>query len=315
MATETFKALRPAFSSAELIFLQGWGEPLLHPRFWELAREAVASEARVGFTTNGVLLDRERREALLASGVEILGVTLAGATPGTHDRYRPGSPLEVLDENLRRLREDKESSGASRPALHVAVQLLTGNLGEVEEMLALARRWGAAQVVASPLSLVLSRELEAESLHGPHPHLHPHPHHPRDRTDVEAVLERAGEKAEATGMTFHRYRITEPILQATCRENPLHSCFVSAEGDVSPCVMTNLGVGPEAGETHRFGGEDHPLEPLTFGNVRERSLKEIWRSPASLAFRRALRERVYTGNRSTRGLPAPCRHCHKLREA
>ena len=32
MSMETFELLEPSFSSAELVFLQGWGEPLLHPR-------------------------------------------------------------------------------------------------------------------------------------------------------------------------------------------------------------------------------------------------------------------------------------------
>ena len=100
------------------------------------------------------------------------------------------------------------------------------------------------------------------------------------------------------GLAFQTYRITEAIPEAACRENVPHSCFVSARGGVSPCVMTNLGLGQEAEETDRFQGEDHPIEPLTFGNVRERPLKEIWRSPPARAFRRAIQQRIYTSHSS-----------------
>ena len=47
MAMETFEALLPAFPAADLVFLQGWGEPLLHPAFWEMAVKARATGAQV----------------------------------------------------------------------------------------------------------------------------------------------------------------------------------------------------------------------------------------------------------------------------
>jgi MoaA/NifB/PqqE/SkfB family radical SAM enzyme len=34
--------MEPHFASATLVFLQGWGEPLLHPKFWEMARRTKA---------------------------------------------------------------------------------------------------------------------------------------------------------------------------------------------------------------------------------------------------------------------------------
>ncbi len=305
MTRETFQALLPAFSSADLIYLQGWGEPLVHPHFWDMARRAVGTGAAVGFTTNGLLLDRENRRALLDSGVKILGVTLAGATPEIHERYRPGSPLAALDEYLLRLKEEGEGRGAAGPALHIALQLLAGNVEEVEGMVDLAGKWGAREIVVSPLSLILTREMEKESLH----------RNPAARADAAAALERAGEKARSHGISFHAYRITEPAREPACRENILRSCFVSAGGDVSPCVMTNVGLDPGAMGAHRFQGKDHPLTPLTFGNARERPLEEIWRSEPARAFRDGFRTRIYQGARGKEGLPSSCRQCYKLFEA
>ena len=305
MAMETFEALLPAFRAADLVFLQGWGEPLLHPGFWEMAGKATATGARVGFTTNGRFLHEKNRWALLNSGVAILGVTLAGAKTETHDRYRPGSPLRALDRSLRRLKEEKGGMGAGFPDLHVAYQLLPGNVGELEGAVSLARAWGASQIVVSPLSLVLSPELEEESFHA----------RPGQWAAATDYLERARGKALAAVLSFHAYRVTGPEPELACPENVLRSCFVSARGEVSPCVMTNLGLEGYGEVTHRFRGEDHPLRSVIFGNIRERPLRDIWQSDSARAFRGGIRKRIYEGRRGREGLPPPCRHCYKLLQA
>jgi MoaA/NifB/PqqE/SkfB family radical SAM enzyme len=305
MAMETFEALLPAFPMADLVFLQGWGEPLLHPGFWEMAARAAATGAQVGFTTNGRLLHEENRRALLDSGVAILGVTLAGANSETHDRYRPGSPLKALDCSLRRLKKEKQGMGAGQPHLHIAYQLLPGNVAELKEAVSLARAWGASQIVVSPLSLVLAPKLERESLHA--------------QSGLWAVatdcLEEARGRARGEGIALHAYRVTGPEPEAACPENVLRSCFVSVRGDVSPCVMTNLGLERDGEVTHRFQGEDHPLRTVTFGNVQERPLRDIWHSDSARTFRGAIRKRIYEGERGKEGLPPPCRHCYKLFQA
>jgi MoaA/NifB/PqqE/SkfB family radical SAM enzyme len=302
MGAETFSRLLPSFPLAELVFLQGWGEPLLHPRFWEMARQTVASGVRVGFTTGGALLDRENRRALLESGVEILGVSLAGATPATHDRFRPGNPLQVLDANLRALSREKEAVGQEHPRLHLAFLLLIDNLEELPGVLDLAVGWGAAQVVASHLSLVLTPELEEQSLLP----------RPQEWSRASDILGES--RARARGIGFHAYGVGAPEGEPSCKENVLKSCFVSAEGEVSPCVMCNLGLTDGAVATHRLRGENVPIRTLTFGNVREKALEEIWRCEAARAFRRTFRDRVWRGTRGRDGLPNPCRDCLKLLE-
>jgi len=305
MALETFQRLEPFFSSTDLVFLQGWGEPLLHPRFWEMARRARAAGARVGFTTGGALLDEANRRALLESGVEIMGVSLAGASDEVHDHFRPGNPLDLLDVNLKRLKVEKGRSGEGLPDLHLAYLLLAGNLRDLPRVVDLAERWGARQIVVSHLSLVLSTALEEDAL----------PARPDAWPRVQAVLEEARERAGARGIGFHAYSPgAEEAPQPACTENVLGSCFVSARGDVSPCVMTNLGLetGGGAEAAHCFRGRVIPLLPLVFGNVGDRSLREIWHSQAAREFRQAFGTRIEGAFREGRGLPEPCRHCYKL---
>ena len=341
MSTDTFARLIPSFSSTDLVFLQGWGEPLLHPALWDMARAIREAGARVGFTTNGLLLDRKHREALLESGVEILGVSLAGATPPTHDRFRGGCPFETVNRNLLALKEEKETRGVVLPKVHLAYLLLKDNAEELPRAVELAARWGGRQVIASHLSLVLDHESEEQSLS-------PRSTTERNATsasqrqatadsqrqatadsqrhatadsqrqamseaDVRAMTE-AEVRAKALGILFRAYQAQSREAASTCRENVLRSCFVSARGDVSPCVMCNVGLREGAEVSHRFQGRSLPVETLLFGNVRERSLEEIWWDEPARRFRETFRGRVWRGTRGQHGLPSPCTHCYKIYE-
>ncbi len=348
MEPETFARLLPSLPAADMVHLQGWGEPLLHPDFWAMARQVAEAGPRVGFTTNGVLLNREHRWALLESPVEVVGVSLAGATPSTHDRFRQGCPFHLLDENLRALKGEREGAGLDGPHLHLVFLLMRGNLHELPEVVELARRWGAHQVVASHLSLILDREMDGQSVLA-NPEIRTRAREairearsraageapPRTQSGGRARAasgERAGdpgpfrgamdeegkeEGAEISGqeVAFHAYGWDLEGPLPSCPENVLRSCFVSASGQVSPCVMTSGGLARgEEGLSHRFRGTAAPLETLVLGNLREASLEEIWRLAPARDFRRIFRDRIWRGTRGGEGLPGPCRRCYKLFE-
>jgi MoaA/NifB/PqqE/SkfB family radical SAM enzyme len=305
MTEDTFHHLEPSLSMAKLVFLQGWGEPFLHPRLWEYVERVRNAGPRVGLTTNGVFLNAENRETLLASGLEILGVSLAGSTSATHDYFRGGNPLAAIDDNLRALREEKDRLGAESPRVHLAYQLLASNLHELPGVLELARAWGAAQIVVSNLDLVLSPALDREFLAC----------RPDLQDDLEKHLYDVQARSAEAGIGFHAYRHGPDGPHLACTENVLQSCFVTADGDVSPCVMANVGSGDAEGALHRFQGENVPLSSFVFGNVNDKPLEKIWRSKAARNFRRVFRNREWTGRRSTDDLPLACQSCNKLFEA
>jgi MoaA/NifB/PqqE/SkfB family radical SAM enzyme len=302
MSMETFSRLEPAFESTDLVFLQGWGEPLVHPGLWGFVRRTRAAGSRVGFTTNGVLLDGKERRAALESGLDVLGISLAGATSGTHDRFREGNSLETVDLHLTRLREEKQGLGSEKPHVHVAFLLLASNVHELPAVLDLAQKWGASQVVVSGLDLVLDPSLEEEALDS----------RPDLRPEVEARLHEARERAEALGMVLEANVVDPEGALLSCPENVLRSCFVSADGRVSPCVMAGTGVGADLGATQWIGGRSYPLESVVFGNIRERPLEEIWRSRAARKFRGIFRDRIWKGGGASEELPRICRQCRKL---
>lgn len=63
------------------------GEPLIHPRFFELAEYAKAQGVRLTLSTNGTMIDREKAERLKALGMAYVGISLDGIG-ATHDHFR-----------------------------------------------------------------------------------------------------------------------------------------------------------------------------------------------------------------------------------
>jgi sulfatase maturation enzyme AslB (radical SAM superfamily) len=95
----------------EFALLFQWGEPLLHPRFEELATDAARRGVRTLVTTNGTLLDDRRVAALLRAGVDRVTVSVDGDA-ATHERVR-GVPLARTRAAVERLVAARDAAGSA----------------------------------------------------------------------------------------------------------------------------------------------------------------------------------------------------------
>lgn len=110
------RALRGA-GPLEYALLFQWGEPLLHPRFEQLARRVRQSGARTLLTTNGTLLDERRVAMVLRAEVDRVTVSVDGDA-STHQAVR-GAPLARTQAGLDRLLKARGDS--ARPAVEVSM--------------------------------------------------------------------------------------------------------------------------------------------------------------------------------------------------
>jgi len=62
-------------------YFGGIGEPLFHPRTVEWVAQAKAAGARVELITNGTLLTEKRSRQLIDAGLDLLWVSIDGASP------------------------------------------------------------------------------------------------------------------------------------------------------------------------------------------------------------------------------------------
>jgi|GEM_PF-467586 len=111
MRERTFRRALAGAGPLEFALLFQWGEPLLHPRFLELALAARAHGARTLVTTNGTLLDERRVASLLDAGIERVTLSVDGDA-ATHEAVR-GVPLARTEEGLERLLAAREARRSS----------------------------------------------------------------------------------------------------------------------------------------------------------------------------------------------------------
>lgn len=262
-----------------LLILSG-GEPLMRPDIVELAAYSVERGLAVALATNGVLMTREIADGLRRAGVRRVGVSLDGASEGRHDGVRGVRGAFGAALNALRL------VGSAGIGAQINMTVCRENVDEVGEVLLLAEREGIQAVhlfvfvpVGCGLDWGRDRSLSA--------------------VESEGLLRRfqrlaASSKLELRLTCAPQYRriIAEGGQEgppggvpARRRENAAAPsgclggrsvCFVSHAGDVFPCGYL----------------------PVSAGNVREHSLKEIWEG-----------SELFRDLRDADRLGAPCGMC------
>ncbi|MDP8236066.1 MAG: radical SAM protein [Candidatus Erginobacter occultus] len=119
------------------------GEPLLRTDLIELIEYARQFGLMIHLNTNGYLLDPIMAERIIGAGVDIVSLSLDGATPETHDRQRrrEGAFDKVIDA-IGHLRAARKSFNA-RTKIAVTATITPCNIEEIIQIVELARRIGA----------------------------------------------------------------------------------------------------------------------------------------------------------------------------
>ncbi len=291
MAMDTFERLIPCFQETGLVYLQGWGEPLLHPDFFKMVRKTKQKGCRIGTTTNGSLFTEETAERMVEEGVDFVGFSLAGTTED-QNLFRKGTELRDVLHAVKALNKIKQRRRSAVPAVHLAYMVLRSQLNEVLNMPAFLNGLGVSQVVLSTLDFLPSPDLSKEVIL------------PKDESEedyVYSLFSDVANTAERIGTKVHFRMPSIRTTGRTCTENVSKSLFVSARGQVSPCVFKNLPIARLDGVGDDSGTLD---QGLNFGNVNELPLWRIWRSKAYRRFR--------LSHKMGRP-PYPCANCAKLR--
>jgi MoaA/NifB/PqqE/SkfB family radical SAM enzyme len=289
---DVFRKLEPFFGKTRHLHLQGWGEPFLHPEFFEMVALAKAAGCRVGTTTNGMLLTRDRISRVIESGLDLMAFSLAG-TGEKNDVIRRGTSLNKVLETLRALEREKKERGATLPEIHVAYMLFRSGMDDLEDLPSLLDGTGVSQVVVSTLDFIPTESLEHELILPPTG---------AEYEEVCARLDSLARKGAQKGLDIH-YRVVRPgAMRKVCTENVQRAFCVSSDGGVSACVYTNLQV---QGASYLWNGKREPYERVVFGNILDEPLPAIWKKKAYADFRRAF---------DTGRLPSRCRTCPKLFE-
>jgi radical SAM protein with 4Fe4S-binding SPASM domain len=113
------------------------GEPLFRPDLFDIAEYGVATGFRMALATNGTLVNGMTAARIADSGISRVAISLDGAEPDTHDRFRgmPGSHRLAL-RGLHNLRDEGVS-------IQINSTIAKHNVAEVPRLLDLALEIGA----------------------------------------------------------------------------------------------------------------------------------------------------------------------------
>ena len=297
-----------AFSPRPTVFFGGLGEPLAHPHIVEMVTQVKALDAPVELITNGTLLTEKLSRQLIAAGLDILWVSLDGATSETYTDVRLGAVLPQVLANIACFRDTRLSAtfpqqhadsarfnGAPptpdhiRPEIGIVFVAMQRNVADLPNVLRLGHHLGVTRFLVSHV-LPYTAELRADVLYAcfrgdisdsPSVWL-PYLNLPRfDATDVirEPLYQvmRGNWKVSLAGNDLGRFTDRCPFVESGVTA-------ISWNGDVSPCLPLLHNHSSFLDERERFSRH------YTVGNVTEADLSDLWESPDYVAFR----ERVHT---------------------
>lgn len=236
-----FTALLDAMPALESLHLQGLGEPMLHPQFFDMVALAARRGIRVSANTNLTLLTMARARRCIDSGLAALSVSLDGATAGTFEAIRHGASFDKVVRNLGRLTDARDAAGSALEVRGVMV-LMRSNLGELPALVELLH----AHRVPELLVQRLSSDLEHEALPTRYVPIRDYSRQAelqaKDLPQAAAVFERASQRAQALGLRLHLPALkpvpTEEASAAAPRCHwPWEGLYFTAAGELLPCCM------------------------------------------------------------------------------
>ncbi len=291
LTTEAFERLMPAIRQAKMVHLQGWGEPLLNPRFFDMVDLAKQTGTRVGVTTNGMLINAARAQKVVRSGMDLIAISAAGLGQN-NDLIRSGTGFDAVLEAIQLLKNHKERLRSETPAIHLAWLLMRSNADDLKKLPQVLHGTGVKEIIVNTMDFIADTSLASKAVL---------PEDEKEFVKWRDFLESVRADARAHGIRLHYYLRHPARRRAMCTENAPRAMFISSNGDISPCVFTNLPL--KKGQAPIKKRQDLDYQRLVFGNVSNGSLASIWRESGYTAFRKSFQ----TGK-----LLPPCGTCPKM---
>src|SRR5690606_13752529 len=151
LSLERFQRLVEEARDVVELQLQGLGEPMLHPRFFDMVEYATRAGIRVSTNTNGTVLHAAHAHRCVTSGLDALHLSLDGATPATYEGIRVRARFDRVLRNLDGLMAARARLASDHPRVRLVVVAMRSNLGELADLVRLAAAHGVRAVFVQHL--------------------------------------------------------------------------------------------------------------------------------------------------------------------
>lgn len=276
MSLDDFRSLLDQMPGLESLHLQGLGEPMLHPAFFDMVELAAARGIRVSANTNLSLLTAARARRCASGALASLSVSIDAATRDVYQAIRRKASFDKIVRNLARLMQAREEARSGLEVRGVMV-LMRGNLDELPALVELLHAHGVPELLVQRLSSDLEQPLLAHRYIPIRDYVRDAQLRTSELEHARGVFDRASALAAALGLRLHLPRLapktTTPSSAGTPRCNwPSEGIYVTAAGELLPCCMVAT------------------ADRASFGNVFDDAdgLRRRWQGDEANAFRAAL---------------------------
>ncbi|TFW06480.1 radical SAM protein [Oxalobacteraceae bacterium OM1] len=275
MEFDTFRRLIDQFPAATELQLQGLGEPLLHPRFFDMVRHAAERGIRVSTNTNMTVMTEEGAEECARSGLHTLHFSLDGATAETYQAIRLRARFERVLRNLRRLVAARRRLDSATPHIVIVAVVMQRNLHELPELVRLAHAEGVREVSVQHLCHDFGESslperyrpmrefVDAETLLNDDPQ-----RVARHFADARAVAENLGMRLRLPNTNPHKHPPGTPGRQRC--DWPWRGAYISYDGKAMPCCMVAT------------------PDRIHFGDMAQDGVATVWNNASYRRFREQL---------------------------
>ncbi len=273
-------AARPG---ALTLALSGFGEPMMHPAFLDMLRLARGRDLRVEITSNGTFLDAAMAQELVAVGVAQVAVSVDGGSEAANSAMR-GTSLGPILQGLVALREARRRG---RAPMRIGLACVATRQN-VSTLPALVRLVGEMRLdflsISSllPHTAVMADDIlwERTAAETNYPPKAWRPQLILGRLDLNETTRPLWDAVGSQGPVMPPPAFDGAEWFNRCRFAHEGMLAVAWDGRVSPCLSL-LHTHAE----HVFG-QARTICSYTVGSIDDRSLADIWRDPAFVAFRR-----------------------------
>jgi MoaA/NifB/PqqE/SkfB family radical SAM enzyme len=281
-----------SFSPPPTVFFGGLGEPLYHPHIVEMVEQAKALGSSVELITNGTLLTKDLSKQLIEAGLDMLWVSLDGATPESYADVRLGAALPEVLANLTGFRQARWAKCFSsffvdyhlKPQIGIVFVAMKRNIADLPSVLSLGSRLGGRRFLVTnvlPYTAEMSNEIlysrasndgiYMSSFWGTYLEI--------PKIDINAMTQEAlyrimlsGHPLNFAGADFGEGNDRCPFIEKG-------SMAIRWDGDVSPCLPL---LHDHRTFLHRY---ERSLRHYEVGNVTRQNLYDLWNSSEYLSFR------------------------------
>jgi MoaA/NifB/PqqE/SkfB family radical SAM enzyme len=301
MTEETFEHIYAGLKELDPIpdiYFGGIGEPLFHPKTIDWIRRVKQLGAKVEMITNGTILNEKISRQLIDAGLDILWVSLDGATPESYADVRLGAELPTVLENLRRLFKMRKGGHFPIPEIGVAFVAMKRNIADLPKIIRLGHTFGAKHYSVSNIQPA-TPDMQDERLYTrtmrniaymPSPML---PKLSLPKIDFNEFTQAALTEAFNSGCNVSYAGNNWGGANDVCNFVESGTMSIAWTGDVSSCwplMHTHMSF---------LHGKPHLSKKHVIANVEDRGLNDIWHDPGYVAYRERLHNFVF----------APCTFC------